>query len=129
METPWQRAKGITKHEAQERRLGTLRGGEKHPGSGRLWRWKRDGRIHTFLIEARTTTKKTYTINSEEFKEIQKEALSTPPGLLPAMQIDIRDVSGIFIRLADFDEILNRLFDLEAQVAASEEADPQVPAV
>ena len=115
MESPWKQAKK-TRHEAQERRIGRMKGGQKQVGSGRIWRWKRDGILHIFLIEARTTTKKNYTISGEEFKEIQKEALQTPPGLLPAMQIDIQDVSLIAIRLVDFNEIYNRMLDLEAQL-------------
>lgn len=126
METPWVRAKK-TRHEAQERRIGKLPGGSKQVSSGRIWRWKRDGKLFVFLIEARTTQDKGYRITAEEFKEITKEALQTPPGMLPAMQIDIQDVSGIFIRLVDFNEIYTRMLDLEAQVAAKNDADGSLP--
>lgn len=126
MDTPWLRAKK-TRHEAQERRIGNLPGGSKQVGSGRIWRWKRDGKLFVFLIEARTTQDKGYRITAEEFKEITKEALQTPPGMLPAMQIDIQDVSGIFIRLVDFNEIYTRMLDLEAQVAAKNDADGSLP--
>ena len=115
MDTPWSRAVR-TRHERQERKIGNLPGGQKQIGSGRIWRWKRDGILFAFLIEARTTTKKSYSISAEEFKEIQKEALQTPPGLLPAMQIDISDVSLMAIRLVDFNELHNRILDLEAQL-------------
>lgn len=120
METPWLRAKK-TRHEAQERRLGKLPGGTKQVGSGRIWRWKRDGKLFVFLIEARTTQDKGYRITAEEFKTIQKEGLQTPPGLLPAMQIDIQDVSLIAIRLVDFNEIYSRMLDLEAQLEKANE--------
>jgi hypothetical protein len=126
VDTPWQRAKGITAHEKQERKIGKMQGGQKQVGSGRIWRWKRDGRLFTFLVEARTTTKGSYSISASEFKKIQKEALQSPPGLLPSMQLDIQDVSLMVIRLVDFDELYTRMLDLEAQLAKDTE-DSRLP--
>ena len=85
------------KSTAQEERLGKMDGGAQHPGSGRIWKFKRDGRIHEFLIEASTTEKHTYCIDKREFMEIRKEGLRVPPGLLPGMQITIQDLDLIAI--------------------------------
>lgn len=123
METPWNRARK-TRHEAQERRLGTMEGGSRQVNSGRLWRWKRDGILHEFLVEARTTEGKGYRITREEFLKIQKDAIQTPPGLLPSMQIDIGDDVSLFvIRLTDFQTIYTRMLDLEARLGEKETGD------
>lgn len=105
---PWKRAVKA-KHVRQEQRLGKLPGGLQGVNSGRLWRFKRDGRLWDWLIEARTTEKQTYAISVDEFKKIAREAISTPPGLLPAVQLDIQDESLMIIRLADFQNIMVRL--------------------
>jgi hypothetical protein len=119
-ETPWQRARK-TKSQRQEERIGRLPGGSQQVNSGRHWRWKRDNKLHEFLIEARTTDNKTYSISKDEFQKIRTEALKTPPGLLPGMQIDIQGLSLLVMELTAFQDLQARLIDLEARLEGEDE--------
>ena len=101
---------------AQEERLGKMEGGSQQPNSGRLWRWKRDGILWEFLIECRDTQKGSYRIERDEFLDIRKQALATPPGLLPGMQIDIQDLSLITVETKEFQAMCLRLAELEARL-------------
>jgi hypothetical protein len=114
METPWQRAKGKTKSQRQEERLGNMEGGSKQINSGRFWRSKRDATLHDFLIEARTTDQGSYRISRSEFLDIRYQGRQTPPGLLPAMQIDLGDLHLILIELKAFQDAQLRIVELEA---------------
>lgn len=121
-ETPWQRARK-SRSVRQEERIGKMEGGSKQVNSGRHWRWKRDATLREFLVEARTNEKDdvgSYRIKKSEFDAIRKQALQTPPGLLPAMQIDIQNLSLMVIELSAFEDLYARLIDLEAQVEAAE---------
>lgn len=120
-ETPWARARK-TKSQKQERRLAEMEGGAPQVNSGRLWRWKRDARLHNFLIEARTTDKDSYRIEKKEFLSMRKEALQTPPGLLPGMQIDIQELHLMAIELSAFQDLNVRLIELEALLEKAEDA-------
>lgn len=122
METPWQRAKTKTKSQRQEERLGAMEGGSKQHNSGRFWRWKRDARLHNFLIEARTTDAGSYRIERKEFLEIRKQAWQTPPGLLPAMQIDLGDLHLMVTELQAFQDAHMRIIELEEALAREREA-------
>jgi hypothetical protein len=114
-ETPWARAKK-TKSQRQEERLAKMEGGRPQVNSGRLWRWKRDAILHNFLIEARTTDKESYRIEKKEFQQMRKDAMQTPPGLLPAMQIDMGDVHLMVCELQAFHELNMRVIELETQM-------------
>jgi hypothetical protein len=105
---PW-KDKLKSRHQQQEQGLQTT-----HPASGRLWRWKRDGRFFDFLIEARTTEADSYTIKYDEWKSIKRDALQTPPGCMPAMEIQIKDVALIAIEKDVWEEIYNQLVSLTA---------------
>lgn len=122
IETPWVRAKK-TKSQKQEERLGKMEGGQKQNNSGRFWRWKRDARLHNFLIEARTTDAGSYKIDKKEFQAIRREAMQTPPGLLPGMQIDMGDLYLIVIELSAFHDLSMRLLALEEASATDEARD------
>ena len=119
IETPWQRAKK-TKSQLQEERIGKTEGGSKQVNSGRFWRWKRDGKLHGFLVEARTTDKLSYTIQYADFKGLEKNAHQEPPGCLPAMQIDIRDLSLIAVKLTDWQDLQVKLIELETRLEEHE---------
>ena len=121
METPWVRAKKKTKSQRQEERLGKMDGGKKQNNSGRLWRWKRDAVLHNFLIEARTSDTNSYRIDRSEFLDIRKEARQTPPGLLPAMQIDLGDLHLMVTELQAFQDREMRIIELEGQLMALRE--------
>lgn len=87
--------------------------------SGRFWRWKRDAILHEFLVEARTTEKPdsdTYRISRKEFLLIRQEALQTPPGLLPAMAVQIQDLHLMVTELSVFQGREIRLVELEARI-------------
>ena len=115
LEMPWSRALK-TRHVRQEERLGKAEGGVQNPGSGRIWRFHRDGKLWNFLVEARTTKAKSYRIDKAEFLKMEKEALQTPPGYLPAMVIEIQDLEIVAIRRKAFNDINRRLMELEAEV-------------
>ena len=120
-ETPWLRAKGKTKSQRQEERLGKMEGGSKQVNSGRLWRWKRDARLHNFLIEARTTDAGSYRVERKEFLDIRRQARQTPPGLLPAMQIDLGDLHLMVTELSAFQDAQMRIIELEAALEDARE--------
>jgi hypothetical protein len=115
LETPWNRARK-TKSQKQEERLGKNEHGSKQNNSGRFWRWKRDGKLHGFLIEARTTEKGSYSIDYVDFKTLEKQAHQEPPGCLPGMQVDIRDLSLMVMKLQDFEDREVKILDLEAKL-------------
>lgn len=121
METPWSRAKSNRANQEQERRLGQMPEGKQQPNSGRLWRWKRDGIVWNFLVEARTTKAGSYSINRKEFGVIRREAITTPPGLKPAMQIDLTDLSLWVMELADWEAVYTRLIELEVRLSEQDE--------
>lgn len=101
----------------QERRLAALPGGSRQINSGRTsWQSKRDNKLFEFLVEARTTNAGSYSISYDEFLDLKRQAHATPPGFMPAMQIDIRDLQGIFIELRAFTEMQRMLIEMEAQV-------------
>lgn len=120
MDAPWNRARK-KKHELQEERNGKMEGGKRQPNSGRIWRWRRDNVLHDFLVESRTTDAGSYRIEGKEFQQIKNQAHGTPPGLLPAMQIDISriDVGTLHLFVCELDVIQDmklRLLELEALV-------------
>lgn len=112
LQLPWKRA-GKSKSQRQEERIGNMRGGQKQNNSGRFWRWPRDAKLHDFLVEARTTDAKSYSIKYEEFQQLAKQAYRTPPGCQPAMQIDIRDLQLFVTKLSDYEALRDRLLYLE----------------
>lgn len=113
LESPWGRAKTKTKSQRQEERLGKMEGGKKQINSGRFWRSKRDAVLHSFLVEARTTDAGSYRIEKQEFLDIKKQGLQTPPGLLPAMQIDLGELHLFVVELSAYEDLQMRLIELE----------------
>ncbi len=90
--TPWQRANAQKKSRRQEERNARLPGGRKQVNSGRHWFSKKDNRIGGFLVESRTTDKNSYSITVEDWQILSRSVCSEPGMLLPAMQIDIKDL-------------------------------------
>ena len=115
VDLPWEKAKK-QRYQKQEERLNELHGGSKGVNSGRHWRWKRDGKLGAYLIECRDTQKRSYSVSYDEFQSITREAHKTPPGLLPAMQVDILDLSLFVMRLVDHEDREMRLAALEAEI-------------
>jgi hypothetical protein len=100
METPWRQVKN-SKSRRQEERLAKVPGGRKQINSGRFWHSRRDAKIRDFLIEARGTDSESYSISQKEFEQIAKQAVITPPGMLPAIQIDFSRVKLWVMKLDD----------------------------
>lgn len=124
--TPWDAAKSVRgRSRRQEERLAKLPGGKKQINSGRSWISKRDVRLGGFLVEARTTEKASYAINRDEFIEIERNAIGTPPGQLPAVQIDFttpsRTLSLMVVRLDDHVYRSQRILALEGRVKELQE--------
>lgn len=118
LSTPWERARK-RRSQKQEERNGNLVGGSKQLNSGRIWRFKRDNKLWNFLVESRTNEKAgadTYRISRKEFLQIEQEAFQTPPGLLPAMQIDIQELQLFVMRLTAFQQLFERIISLEAEI-------------
>lgn len=115
METPWTRAKA-TRSELQEKRLGSKQGGSRQVNSGRFWRFKRDAKNYNFLVEARTTENASYRIEKSEWLDIRKQGFQTPPGLLPAMNLEIQDLRLMVIEEDQFDAIIVELMELQSKV-------------
>lgn len=116
--TPWDQAQQ-TKSQRQESRLGKLPGGRKQVNSGRHWFSKRDVRLGGFLVEARTTGAASYTIGRPEFDAVTRQAIGSPPGMLPAFQIDFENpttLSLFVMRLEDHMAREERIANLEAEV-------------
>lgn len=128
MDKPWDRARK-TKSQLQEDRLGRMEGGKKQVNSGRTWLSKRDAVLRNFLIEARTTDKGSYRIEEAEWLDIRKQSFQTPPGLLPAMQIDFTRTHLMVIELAAHEEREVRLMELEARVERYEREFGKLPEV
>lgn len=114
--TPWEQARTGQKSRRQESRLAKLPGGRQQVNSGRTWFSKRDVRLGGFLVEARTTSKRSYSISADEFETLTKDALGTPPGQLPAMQIDFEGDVPLHL----FVMRLNDHLDREAYIASLE---------
>lgn len=111
LETPWSRARKL-RTVKQEEGLNEITGGQKGVNSGRFWRWKRDGRIFNFLVEARTNEKpgaKSYRIDKQEFLDLKRQALQTPGGMLPAFLIQMDELELVVIELRDFSDMITRV--------------------
>lgn len=119
LDTPWTRARKL-RSTKQEERLADMPQGQRQVNSGRFWRWRRDGIVAGFLVEARTTESGSYRIDGKEFQNIRKEAITTPPGLKPSMQIDIGDLHLWVMELRDWEQIYTRLSDLESRLSAND---------
>ena len=121
VETPWVRARK-NRSLRQEERNGNLPGGSKQVNSGRIWRFKRDNKLYNFLIESRTTEADSYRVNRKEFLDIEKEGFQTPPGMLPGIQVDIKELQLIVIRLTAFQGLQETIIDQEAEIVQLKQA-------
>jgi hypothetical protein len=115
METPWSKAKK-TRSQIQEAKLGAR--GKPQINSGRTsWTSKRDAKLYDeLLVEARTTEKQSISISYSEWKDIRRQAQQTPPGLLPAMHLEIKDLHLLVLEDRDAEDFFNRMIWLEGRV-------------
>jgi hypothetical protein len=121
LRTPWQKVTGNSRSKRQETKLANRPGGQKQINSGRTPIAKRDVRLNGFLFEARTTEKGSYRVERAEFEQIIRDALGTPPGQLPGMQIDFERLQGstlslVVTRLEDHEFFVNRCAVLEEKL-------------
>lgn len=120
MTTPWEKADAQRKARRQEDRMGKKPGAQKQVNSGRTWFSKRDVRWNGFLVETRYTDNKTYPIERDEFKRMTSDAIRTPPGQLPAMQIDFGEptstLSLFVMRLQDHEAREAYIAELEERL-------------
>ena len=116
MQTPWEKAKRKTRSQRQEERLGKK--GRPQINSGRTsWRSKRDAILYNILlVEARTTESDKISVSRSEWKTIRRQALQTPPGLLPAMHLEFSDVRLLVLDEQDADEFFNEFERLQERV-------------
>jgi hypothetical protein len=115
LSTPWDRAKKL-RYQKQEERLSKLPGGQKGVNSGRIWNFKRDGRLYDFLIEAKDTQSAQYILKLTDWQALAKDAVRVPPGLRPAMQVTIQNTDLVVISLRDFQDLKQQAIELEAMV-------------
>lgn len=106
-ETPWDMAKKRQAYQRQETSLSE--GGKKQINSGRFWFSKRDVRNWGFLLEARTTTSKSFSIKAEELIKLIQDALFH--NSLPGMPIEFEEYNQkwILIRQTDFEAMQQEL--------------------
>lgn len=84
-----------------ERRGAKLDGGSLVAMSGG-GRQKGDYRTARFRVENKQTDKKSYSLHIGVLRKIEREALGTPPGLLPQMRVTIQGESFRVLREADW---------------------------
>lgn len=126
MESPWQRSLK-SKSKAQEERTSRMTGARPQVNSGRIWSSLRDNKLTSFigmfLIDNKThddPEKQSYSLKYQEWKELRRDANRTPPGCLPALQVDIQDIHLFVMELNTWDEICRYVLSLETQLKADE---------
>jgi hypothetical protein len=122
MTTPWEQAKE-SRSEIQERRTGEKPGHRPQVNSGRRWYSLRDAMhrspVGRILIDNKDTESASYTIKLGDFEKLKRDANRTPPGCLPAMQIDIRNLRLMLMEEATYDDIVKYIQILEKRVRES----------
>ena len=92
------------------------------PGeSGRLWSSLRDNKLTSFigmfLIDNKTHDDQAeHSLKYHEWKELRRDANRTPPGCLPALQIDLQDIRLLVMEVDTWDEITRYVMDLETRL-------------
>lgn len=88
--TPWQRARVGRRARRSEEQAARQEGGRRQPASGSKWFAKGDVRANGFLIDDKFTDASSYRLTADDWTKITREALQTPPGMLPSMRISIK---------------------------------------
>jgi hypothetical protein len=117
-ELPWDRAKKKTRSQKQEARLGKRRNSKPQINSGRTtWTSKRDVQLYNLLlIEARTTEGNSIKVLESEWKDIRRDAMQTPPGMLPAMHLEFPKTRLLVLDDQDAEEFFNEFEFLRERV-------------
>lgn len=115
MKTPWKRH-GLAYY-AQEKRTASKPGARAQVNSGRTWSGLRDVKqrspVAHVLIDNKMTDTQSYRIKRLDWLELKRDANRTPPGCLPAFQIDIDGLSLMVIEDSHYDAILEYIAELE----------------
>jgi hypothetical protein len=120
--TPWDESKK-RKSQRQEERTAKMPGARPQVNSGRTWSSLRDVKLSTFfgvvLIDNKTTENpenRSYRLTRDEWLELRRDAGRTPPGCMPALQIDIQDVHLLVFELGMWDAMVEHVTKLEIQI-------------
>lgn len=125
MSTPWDKAKE-QKYAKQEKRVGKKPGARQQFNSGRKWNGLRDvlqaSPVAHVLIDCKDTDDKSYRITVDDWTKLKRDANRTPPGCLPALQLDISGLRLMVIEDRHYDEIINYIRVLEGRLERAENA-------
>lgn len=91
MKQPW---------EKQESRLANLLGGERNAGSGNGWSRKGDVRSPKFLVEAKITSKKSFSIKVDVLRQLEHNAAIE--NRTPVLAIEMGGHRYVLVREDDF---------------------------
>jgi hypothetical protein len=103
-QTPWHRAKQkrqTKRSRRSEEELAKSTGGTRQPGSGAFPNRKGDVRENGFLVEDKFTDAKSYTLTTDTWLKITREAGMTPPGLRPRMRLTLPGIPKLCVMLED----------------------------
>lgn len=127
IDPPWQRSLKSRSKE-QEERTARMKGARPQVNSGRIWSSLRDNKLSSFvgmfLIDNKThddPEKQTYKLDYQEWKSLRRDANRTPPGCLPALQIDLQDLRLFVMEVPTWDEICRYVMDLETRLKVYED--------
>jgi hypothetical protein len=82
----------IKASQAQEKRVAKMTCGRVQPGSGNGFMHKADVRTIDFLIECKTTTKRSYSLSLDTILKVEREAILDGREFALFLQIDGRNV-------------------------------------
>ena len=86
--------------EKQESRLANLLGGERNAGSGNGWSRKQDVRSKKFLVEAKWTSKKSFSIKADALRQLEHNAAIEDR--IPVLAIELGGRRYVLVREDDF---------------------------
>lgn len=101
MKSPGQKAS-----QKQEKRLEKSFDGRRTAASGAFWSSKGDVKADKYLIEAKTTAAKSFSLKSSELKKIETEALLV--GKVPLLCVELVDRNYVVLLEDDFLELESR---------------------
>lgn len=100
------KSEGQKRSQAQERRLEKAFDGQRAAASGAFWSRKGDVRGEKYLIEAKTTAAKSFSLKSSELKKIETEALLV--GRVPVFCVEMSGRNYVVLLEDDFLELDSR---------------------
>lgn len=89
-----------TNDRKEEDRLARVSGGRRVPNSGR-GRQKGDVRHNGWLYDHKTTEADSYSVSKKTFSKIERDAMRTPSGAMPALVLNINGLRLVVMRESD----------------------------